>query len=140
MSGQLVPPVNLSPAPVASSSSSRKDWKQSPYALPVPNKPTVSSSKLFVERILAHTFIPPIIAVWAHGLSKLVFNKTHYISSAALKPHGYALPPPANLTITENPLKIEAMLKFWLHIRLPMLARLSLPLYSPLICLVSGYP
>ncbi|KAK0476007.1 hypothetical protein EDD18DRAFT_1115672 [Armillaria luteobubalina] len=66
MSGQLAPPVNPSPAPVASSSSSRKDQKQSP----------------------------------------------------------------SNLTIAKNPLKIEAMFKFWLCIRLPMLAHLSSPLYS----------
>ncbi|KAK0209740.1 hypothetical protein IW262DRAFT_1468408 [Armillaria fumosa] len=133
MSGQLAPPVNLLPAPVASSSSSRKDQKRSPYACHVPNKPTTSSLKLFVNRTLAHAFLPPIIAVWACGLSNLVFDKTRCIGSAAIKPHGYALPPPANLTITENPLKIEAMFKFWLRIRLPMLACLSSPLYSPLV-------
>ncbi|KAK0502635.1 hypothetical protein EDD18DRAFT_1099691 [Armillaria luteobubalina] len=110
-----------------------KDRKRSPYAHHVPNKPSTSSgsSKLFVDQTLAHPFLPPVIAVWACGLSNLVFDKTHCIGSASIKLHGYALPPPANLTIAENPLKIEAMFKFWLCIRLLMLAHLSSPLYSP---------
>ncbi|KAK0498045.1 hypothetical protein EDD18DRAFT_1104533 [Armillaria luteobubalina] len=133
VSGQLAPPLNLPSAPVASSSSSRKDQKRSPYARHVPNKPSTSSGslKLFVDRTPAHPFLPPIIAVWACGLSNLVFDKTCCIGSASIKLHGYALPPPTNLTIAENPLKIEAMFKFWLHIRLPMFARLSSPLYLP---------
>ncbi|KAK0505591.1 hypothetical protein EDD18DRAFT_1344405 [Armillaria luteobubalina] len=133
VSGQLAPPLNPPSAPVASSSSSRKDRKRSPYARHVPNKPSTSSgsSKLFVDQTPAHPFLPPIIAVWARGLSNLVFDKTRCIGSASIKPRGYALPPPANLTIAENPLKIEAMFKFWLRIRLLMLAHLSSPLYSP---------
>ncbi|KAK0494258.1 hypothetical protein EDD18DRAFT_1077582 [Armillaria luteobubalina] len=110
VSGQLAPPLNLPSAPVASSSSSRKDRNDHP---------------------VTHPFLPPVIAVWACGLSNLVFDKTCCIGSASIKPHGYALPPPANLTIAKNLLKIEAMFKFWLRIRLPMLAHLSLPLYSP---------
>ncbi|KAK0470462.1 uncharacterized protein EV420DRAFT_1634886 [Desarmillaria tabescens] len=79
----------------------------------------------------AHSFLPPVVAVWGHGLSTLVFDKSCCIGSVGIKPCGYALPPPSCLTTAENPHKIQMMFKFWLHIHVPMIAHLSSTFYTP---------
>ncbi|PBK58917.1 hypothetical protein ARMSODRAFT_983466 [Armillaria solidipes] len=127
--GGSSPAVNP-PVPVPSSSSSRRDRKMSPYARQGLNN-HLPSSKWFVDRTPAHLFLLPLVAVWGHGLSNLVFDKARCIGSVGVKPRGYALPPPSCLTTAENPSKIHSMFKFWLCIRVPMIARLSSTLYLP---------
>ncbi len=90
-----------------------------------------SSSKLFVDQMPVHSFLPPVIAVWGQGLSTLMFDKSHCIGSVSAKLCGYALPPPSCLTTAENPLKIQMMFKFWLCIRVPMIAHISSTFYMP---------
>ncbi|KAK0442562.1 hypothetical protein EV421DRAFT_1949390 [Armillaria borealis] len=95
------------------------------------NNNSSSSSKLFVDQTPAHSFLPPVVAVWGQGLSTLVFDKSRCIGPVGAKPRGYALPPPSCLTTAKNPLKIQMMFKFWLRIRVPMIARLSSTFYTP---------
>ncbi|KAK0429917.1 hypothetical protein EV421DRAFT_1939721 [Armillaria borealis] len=121
------PPI---PAPPSSLVSSRKGRKMSPYSRQSLNNNSSSSSKLFVDWTPAHSFLPPVVAVWGQGLSTLVFDKSRCIGPVGAKPRGYALPPPSCLTTAENPLKIQMMFKFWLRIRVPMIARLSSTFYT----------